>query len=125
LRAAGLSVAKLRSLRDLAERVHSGTLRLDALSPRTDEEVVEQLVPVRGIGRWTAQMLLIFALGRPDVLPVDDFGLRAAVQRHYGLDQLPTRSEVRAHAAVWRPYSTVGTWYCWQWLGKLRAAAKK
>ncbi|MBI1917197.1 MAG: DNA-3-methyladenine glycosylase 2 family protein [Planctomycetes bacterium] len=114
LRAAGLSAAKMRSLRDLAERVHSGTLRLDALGPLTDEEVIQQLVPVRGIGRWTAQMLLIFALGRPDVLPVDDFGLRAAAQRHYGLDELPGRPRLEELAAPWQPYRSIATWYMWR-----------
>jgi DNA-3-methyladenine glycosylase II len=114
LRAAGLSTAKRRSLRDLAERVHSGTLRLDTLGALSDEEVIEQLVPVRGIGRWTAQMLLIFALGRVDVLPVDDFGLRTAVQRHYGLDELPDRSRLGELAGPWQPYRSIATWYLWR-----------
>ena len=114
LRGAGLSAAKLRSLRDLAERVHSGTLRLDTFAELPDEEVIEQLVPVRGIGRWTAQMLLIFALGRADVLPVDDFGLRAAVQRHYGLQELPKRPHLEELGGRWRPYRSIATWYLWR-----------
>src|SRR5205823_13448278 len=98
----------------LAERVHTETLQLDALCSLTGEEVIEQLVPVRGIGRWTAQMLLIFALGRPDVLPVDDFGLRAAVQRHYALDELPGRPRLEELAVPWQPYRSIATWYLWR-----------
>jgi DNA-3-methyladenine glycosylase II len=114
LRGAGLTTAKRRSLRDLAERVHSGTLRLDTFGELSDEEVIEQLIPVRGIGRWTAQMLLIFALGRADVLPVDDFGLRAAVQRHYGLSEMPKRPQVEEVGDRWRPYRSIATWYMWR-----------
>jgi DNA-3-methyladenine glycosylase II len=114
LRGAGLSSGKMRSLRDLAERVHSGALRLDSFGGLSDEEVIEQLLPVRGIGRWTAQMLLIFALGRGDVLPVDDFGLRAAVQRHYGLEELPKRDRLEELGSRWRPYRSIATWYLWR-----------
>src|SRR5262245_7412658 len=114
LRGAGLSAAKLLSLRDLAGRVHSGTLVLDELPQADDEEAIARLVPVRGIGRWTAQMLLIFSLGRLDVLPVDDLGLRVAVQRRYGLAALPRRAEVEEIGAKWRPYRSVATWYLWR-----------
>ena len=124
LRAAGLSVSKMRSLRDLAERVHSGTLRLDTLGTLSDEGVIEQLVPVRGIGRWTAQMALIFALGRPDVLPVDDFGLRAAAQRHYSLDELPGRTKLEELGAPWKPYRSIATWYMWRSLDPAIASQK-
>src|SRR5262249_4223406 len=125
LRAAGLSTAKRRSLRDLAERIQAGTLRLDALGGLTDEEVIEQLIPVRGIGRWTAQMLLIFALGRVDVLPVADFGLRAAVQRHYALGEMPGRSRLEELAAPWQPYRSVATWYLWRSLDPAIASQNK
>ncbi len=114
LRAAGLSAAKRRSLRHIAEQVHSGALRLEALKPLPDEEAIERLLPLRGVGRWTAQMLLIFSLGRPDVLPVDDFGLRNSVRRHYGLDELPDRKRLAELGAPWQPYRSVATWYLWR-----------
>jgi DNA-3-methyladenine glycosylase II len=111
---AGLSASKARSLRDLAEKVHKGTVPLKRLPELDDEEVVELLLPVRGIGRWTAQMFLIFSLGRPDVLPVDDLGLRAAVQQAYGLAALPERVALTELAEPWRPYRSVATWYFWR-----------
>lgn len=125
LRAVGLSPQKTRYMKHLAELVGDRVVDLRKLDSHDDESVIEQLTQVHGIGRWTAEMFLIFALGRPDVLPVDDFGLKAALQRHHALDELPTRAEVREHAASWRPYSTVGTWYCWQWLGKLRTESQQ
>ena len=124
LRAAGLSAAKMRSLRDLAERVHSGTLRLDALGSLTDEAVIEQLVPVRGIGRWTAQMLLIFALGRPDVLPIDDFGVREGFRVAYGRRTRPTPRSLRAYGERWKPYRSVAAWYLWRAANAARRPAK-
>ncbi len=114
LRSVGLSASKARSLRDLAQKVHSGEVPLRRLPELTDEEVIESLLPVRGIGRWTAQMFLIFSLGRPDVLPVDDFGLRAGVQQIYGLDDLPDRAALTDLAEPWRPYRSVATWYVWR-----------
>jgi DNA-3-methyladenine glycosylase II len=114
LRGAGLSASKMRSLRDLAERVRAGTVCLDRLHELSDEEVIECLVPVRGIGRWTAQMFLIFSLGRPDVLPVDDLGLRAGVQTQYGLAELPDREHLTELAECWRPYRSIATWYFWR-----------
>lgn len=117
LRAAGLSAAKVRALRDLAEKVRGGEVPLDALHEMDDEEVIARLLPVRGIGRWTAQMFLIFSLGRPDVLPVDDFGLRAGVRRHYDLGELPGKTDLIARAEPWRPYRSIATWYVWRSLG--------
>jgi DNA-3-methyladenine glycosylase II len=117
LRAAGLSAAKARSLRDLAEKVHSGLVPLDELPTLADEEVIAHLLPVRGIGRWTAQMFLVFSLGRLDVLPVDDLGLRVGVQRQYGLPELPGKTQLLELAEPWRPYRTVATWYLWRSLG--------
>jgi DNA-3-methyladenine glycosylase II len=117
LRAAGLSANKARSLRDLAARVAAREVRLDRLDQLTDEEVIEQLLPVRGIGRWTAQMFLIFSLQRLDVLPVDDFGLRSGVQRHYGLAELPGKKILTEQAEPWRPYRSIATWYIWRSLG--------
>ncbi len=114
LRGAGLSRAKAQALLDLAGRAGSGELPLERLSEMSDDEVIACLVPVRGIGRWTAEMFLIFALGRLDVLPVDDFGLRAGVQETYQLPALPSRAELRERAEPWRPYRTIATWYFWR-----------
>jgi DNA-3-methyladenine glycosylase II len=87
---------------------------LEELRMLPDEKVIEQLIPVHGIGRWTAQMFLIFSLARPDVLPVDDFGLKTAVQRSYGLKSLPDRTTIEAKAEIWRPYCSIATWYLWR-----------
>lgn len=117
LRSAGLSANKARSLRDLADKVHSGSVALDEIQVGTDEDVIEQLVPVRGIGRWTAQMFLIFGLGRLDVLPVDDLGLRVGVQRQYELPEPPRKAQLIELAEPWGPYRSVATWYFWRSLG--------
>jgi DNA-3-methyladenine glycosylase II len=117
LRLAGLSESKRRSLRDLAEKVHSGAVPLTELHTMEDEDVIEKLVPVRGIGRWTAQMFLIFSLGRLDVLAVDDLGLRVGVQRHYGLAERPGKKQLEAVGEPWRPYRSIATWYFWRSFG--------
>jgi DNA-3-methyladenine glycosylase II len=114
LRGAGLSGSKARALLDLAERVSTGALPLEHLAEMTDDEVTARLLPVHGIGRWTTEMFLIFALGRLDVLPVDDFGLRAGVRDVYMLPELPDRKIMREMAEPWRPYRTVATWYFWR-----------
>jgi DNA-3-methyladenine glycosylase II len=114
LRACGLSQAKARYVLDLAARVRSGQLDLAALHELDDEGVIRQLTAVKGIGRWSAEMLLIFGLGRPDVLPVDDLGFRAAVRREYGLQALPQAAALRALAEPWRPWRTFATWYLWR-----------
>jgi DNA-3-methyladenine glycosylase II len=114
LRAAGLSAAKARAMRDLAEKVHGKAVPLDALHEMTDEEIIAALLPVRGIGRWTAEMFLIFSLGRFDVLPVADLGLRAGVQQQYGLAELPGKDELTRLAEPWRPYRSIATWYFWR-----------
>ncbi|HZV07193.1 MAG TPA: DNA-3-methyladenine glycosylase 2 family protein [Gemmataceae bacterium] len=114
LRGAGLSRTKVLALKDLAERALSGALPLDQLAELSDEEVIDCLIPVRGIGRWTAEMFLIFSLGRLDVLPVDDFGLRAGVRDVYQLPDLPTRAALRERGEVWRPYRSIATWYFWR-----------
>ena len=117
LRAAGLSTAKERSIRDLAEKVHGKIVPLDHLEEWSDEEVIEHLLPVRGIGRWTAEMFLIFSLGRLDVLPVHDLGLRVGVQRQFGhAEQLP-KDQLVELAEPWRPYRSIATWYFWRSLG--------
>lgn len=122
LRAAGLSAGKARSLRDLATRAHSGDIPLDSLTTMDDEEVIAALVPVYGIGRWTAQMFLIFSLGRPNVLPVDDYGLRAGIRNQYGLKELPKRKEIEGLAEPWHPYCSIATWYMWRSLGNVPQA---
>ncbi len=114
LRGAGLSASKARALRDLADKIAAGALPLLHLPDLDDEAVIDLLLPVRGIGRWTAQMFLIFSLGRPDVLPVDDLGLRAGVQRAYALAALPDRAALTELAEPWRPYRSVATWYFWR-----------
>lgn len=117
LRSAGLSASKTRAIRDLAEKVHSGVVALDSIHEHSDEDVIAQLILVYGIGRWTAEMFLIFSLGRLDVLPAADFGLRAGIRRHYGLTELPDKEQLQELAAKWRPYCSVATWYIWRSLG--------
>ncbi len=114
LRGAGLSAGKLRALRDLGERVLDGRLLLDSVVTMPDTDVVDALVQVRGIGPWTAQMFLMFRLGRPDVLPVLDLGVRKGAQRIYGLRALPDAERLERIANAWRPWRSVASWYCWR-----------
>lgn len=114
LRTVGLSRQKSTYLHDLAQKVADGTVRLHRVHRLTDEEVIDELIQVKGIGRWTVQMFLIFCLGRPDVFAPDDFGLRSAIQRLYDLPDLPKRAEAEEIAAAWRPHSTVASWYLWR-----------
>jgi DNA-3-methyladenine glycosylase II len=119
LRAAGLSASKAAFIRDLARRCHKGELELARLPSLSDEEVIERLTIVHGIGRWTAEMHLIFSLGRPDVLPVADFGLRVAMRKHYGLPDPPHRDHLVAQALPWKPYRSIATWFMWRSLGNV------
>lgn len=119
LRGAGLSGVKVRYVIDLAERVADGRLDLAHIATLDDEEVIAALTQVKGIGRWTAEMFLIFSLARPDVLPVGDLGFRAAVRRHYALAELPKEAESRQIGACWAPYRTIATWYLWRSLGSV------
>lgn len=114
LRSAGLSRQKLGYLRDLATHASRGTLDAERLGDFPDEEVTRQLVQVKGVGVWTAQMFLMFRLGRPDVLPVLDLGIRKGVQRAYRLRKMPDGKRVAKIAAPWAPYRTVGSWYMWR-----------
>jgi DNA-3-methyladenine glycosylase II len=114
IRGVGLSRTKAQALLDLATRARDGRLPLAQLPDLPDDEVLELLLPVRGIGLWTGQMVLIFGLGRLDVLPVDDFGLRAGVRDQYGLEELPTRAQLRQQAEPWQPYRSIATWYLWR-----------
>jgi DNA-3-methyladenine glycosylase II len=113
LRAAGLSRAKVLYLRSLAEHVRDGSLELDRLEQLPDDEVLAELVAVKGLGAWTAQMFLMFQLERPDVLPVGDLGIRRAAERLYGLDDLPSPAELERIAEPWRPWRTLACRYLW------------
>lgn len=114
LRAAGLSRPKIGYLRDLAGHVESGELDLDRLQDLPDREVSERLVAVKGLGQWTADTFLMFHLARPDVLPVGDLGVRRAVERAYGLPDLPDAETLRAIAEPWRPHRTLACIYLWE-----------
>lgn len=115
LRACGLSRAKTAAANDLAARVLDGTVPdLDALHAMDDAAIVERLTAVRGVGPWTAEMLLIFQLGRPDVLPVTDYGVRNGFRRAFGFEELPTPAVLRDAAERWRPYRSVASWYLWR-----------
>ncbi|MBM7118403.1 DNA-3-methyladenine glycosylase family protein [Archangium primigenium] len=115
LREAGLSGAKTAALRDLAAKALEGEVPTLARARRmSDAALVERLTKVRGIGQWTVEMLLIFRLGRPDILPVDDYGVRKGFMRVHGLSALPTPKELLAHGERWRPWRSVASWYLWR-----------
>ena len=114
LRAAGLSRQKIGYLRDLSARVADRSLPLAHLGRLSDEAIIEHLVQVKGIGRWTVQMFLMFRLGRPDVLPELDLGVQTAIQRAYGLKQRPTPKDVLRIGERWRPYASIASWYLWR-----------
>jgi DNA-3-methyladenine glycosylase II len=115
LRGVGLSGAKTAALKDLAAKTLDGTVpTLARLKRMEDEEIVARLTQVRGIGRWTVEMLLMFRLGRPDVLPVGDFAVRKGFMVAYGLDEMPKPKALELHAEAWRPYRSVASWYMWR-----------
>jgi 3-methyladenine DNA glycosylase/8-oxoguanine DNA glycosylase len=114
LRAAGLSANKAASICDLAEKVVDGTVELDRIARLRDERIIDELVLVRGIGRWTAEMFLIFQLGRLDVWPVDDFGVRKGYAIVHGLDEMPKPKALVGLGEPYRPYRSVAAWYCWR-----------
>ena len=114
LRGVGLSRQKTAYLRDLCARIDEGRLQLDAIERLADEEVIAQLTSVKGIGRWTAEMFLMFRLHRPDVLPVGDLGIVTAVQQLYGLRKRPDAKRLTAIGDAWRPYRSVACWYLWR-----------
>ena len=118
LRKTGLSGMKVKYIKDLSKNIESKKLKLRSLSKLSDDEIVEQLIQVKGIGRWTAEMFLIFSLGRMDVLPVGDLGLKKGVQLLNSSTKLPTPDEIEELAEKWRPYRTVATWYLWKSLQK-------
>jgi DNA-3-methyladenine glycosylase II len=114
LRACGLSGNKTRAVRDLARHLTEGLIVPADFAAMDDEAVIAALLPIRGIGRWTAEMFLIFSLHRPDVLAVDDLGLRNAMRKLYALDALPTAVQMRAIGEAWRPWRSVASWYLWR-----------
>jgi DNA-3-methyladenine glycosylase II len=113
-RQAGMSRQKITYLRDLAAKVVSGELPAHSLHELTDDEVIEAIVKVKGLGRWSAEMFLMFRLHRPDVLPVDDLGIVNAVHRLYRLRTKPSAERLRKIGEIWRPYRTVACWYLWR-----------
>jgi len=114
MRAAGLSARKVEYLVDLAIHFSNGTLHLDDWNSMDDESIIAELIAIRGIGRWTAEMFLIFHLMRPDVLPLDDVGLINGISRNYFSGESVSRSDAREVAAAWAPYRSVATWYIWR-----------
>ena len=114
LRAAGLSERKVEYARELAAKTSSGEIPLDTMHAMTDDEVLATLVQVRGIGRWTAQMVMMFHLGRHDVFPELDLGIQKGVQKLHGLRKLPSPERTARAGAIWAPYRTVATWYLWR-----------
>ncbi len=122
LRACGLSARKVEYLKDLAEHFAAGRLRPEQWFAMTDAEIIDELVAVRGIGVWTAEMFLIFNLLRPDVFPLDDIGLQKAVASHYCHGSRPLRRDLLALGERWRPWRSVATWYLWRSLDPLPVA---
>ena len=115
LRGAGLSRSKVAALKDLAAKTIDGTVpNARALARMTDDEIIERLIIVRGIGRWTAEMLLLFDLGRPDVWPVGDYGVRKGFAKTFRRRKLPTPKQLMKFGERWRPYRSVAAWYFWR-----------
>ncbi len=114
MRAVGMSRQKISYFRDLCDKASSGVVPLDALDALSDEEVITALTAVKGIGRWSAEMFLMFRLHRPDVLPVDDLGIVNAVKNVYKLRKRPTAERIRKLGEAWRPYRSVASWYLWR-----------
>jgi len=122
MRAAGLSARKVEYLVDLSLHFDSGLLNVKAWESKADEEIIAELVAIRGIGRWTAEMFLIFHLMRPNVLPLDDVGLINGISKNYFSGDVVSRSDAREVAAAWAPYCSVATWYIWRSLDPLPVA---
>jgi DNA-3-methyladenine glycosylase II len=113
LRGVGLSRQKAGYIRDLSRRVLDGSLKSEMLPSLSDEEIITELTKIKGIGRWTAEMILIFRLARPDILPVADLGIVKAIQKAYGLRKMPSEKRMQQIADRWRPYRSVASWYLW------------
>lgn len=114
LRKIGLSRQKSAYITDLANHTHAGSVVFETIQQLSDEQVIEHLTAVKGIGVWTAHMFLMFALRRADVLPTGDLGVRMAIRKAYGLPELPTKAEIEELAQAWRPYCSVAAWYLWR-----------
>jgi DNA-3-methyladenine glycosylase II len=117
----GLSGKKIEYIKDLSARVIDRKLNLALTSEMTDDEIVNELIQVKGIGKWTAEMFLIFCLGRPDIFPVGDLGVRKAIQKVYTLPDLPTPSTMLAISQPWKPYRSIATWYLWKSLSNFNS----
>ena len=124
LRSVGLSPQKVSYIQDVAIKVQSGEVPLARMGRLADEDVIAHLIKIKGIGRWTAQIFLIFALGREDVFPIDDFGVRAAIERMYELKSPPDRAALLAVGQRWSPFASIGSWYSWRYLEWCRSAAR-
>ena len=118
LRTTGLSKMKIVYIKELSKKIESKELNMRKISTQSDEQVIEVLTDVKGIGRWTAEMFLIFSLGRLDILPVGDLGLKKGIQLMYSLKKLPEKEQIEQLAEFWKPYRTVATWYLWKSLQK-------
>jgi DNA-3-methyladenine glycosylase II len=110
----GLSLQKITYIKDLSERIYDDRLNFVLLSELPDENIIDELVKVKGIGRWTAEMFLIFCLGREDVMPVKDLGIRKAIKKLYDLPQLPPSEYIFYKSSPWRPYRSIASWYLWK-----------
>jgi len=118
LRTTGLSKMKIVYIKELSKKIESKELNMRKISTQSDEQVIEVLTDVKGIGRWTAEMFLIFSLGRLNILPVGDLGLKKGIQSMYSLKKLPEKEQIEQLAELWKPYRTVATWYLWKSLQK-------
>ena len=118
---AGLSFKKVLYIKNLASKIVSGELNIHHLPDLQDEEVITELVKVKGIGRWTAEMFLIFCLQREDVIPLDDLGVKKAIQKLYNLSELPTQEYMLEVSSRWKPYRSIATWYLWKSLAKFES----
>jgi len=121
LRKTGLSGMKVLYIKELSKKIDSGEVKMRTISKLDNDEIIEILTRVKGIGRWTAEMFLIFSLGRMDVLPVDDLGLKKGIQLLYSMNRLPTKQEMERFAKKWQPFRSVATWYLWKSLKKFDA----
>ncbi|HUF94017.1 MAG TPA: DNA-3-methyladenine glycosylase 2 family protein [Candidatus Limnocylindria bacterium] len=126
LRRAGLSRAKTLAIKDIARHAAAGTVPTRRATARmSDEEIIEQLTAIRGVGRWTVEMLLMFTLGRPDVMPVDDFGVREGYRAAYGLAAQPSLNALREYGKRWSPYRSTAAWYLWRAADEARRARRQ